>query len=230
MAITYHDDIEQHSDEWRQLRCGLLTASEMDLIITPAKLQVANNDKSRSHLYELAAQRVNNYVEPTWTGGAMERGLLDEIDARDLYSTHYAPIREVGFVTNNRWGFTLGYSPDGLVGERGQWENKSRAQKYQFQTIIDGLMPVDFLIQVQTGLIVTERDWCDFTSFCSGMPMMTRRIYPDEKVQTAIIQAATIFHEQLEEKIALYRGQSDDGEELRFLPTERRPAIQEMHA
>ncbi|OYW84574.1 MAG: hypothetical protein B7Z20_10575, partial [Sphingobium sp. 32-64-5] len=30
---TYHGDLLQGSDEWLQTRCGLLTASEMKLII-----------------------------------------------------------------------------------------------------------------------------------------------------------------------------------------------------
>ena len=50
-----------------QARCGLLTASEMKLIITPT-LKIASNDKERAHIYELAAQRITNYVEPSYVG------------------------------------------------------------------------------------------------------------------------------------------------------------------
>jgi hypothetical protein len=49
--IRYFPDLEQGSDAWLAARCGLLTASEMKLILTPA-LKIANNDKARSHLYE----------------------------------------------------------------------------------------------------------------------------------------------------------------------------------
>mgnify|MGYP002129560140 CR=1 FL=1 len=47
---------------------------------------------------------------------AMLRGQEDEIYARQAYADHYAPVTETGFVTNDKWGFTIGYSPDGLVG------------------------------------------------------------------------------------------------------------------
>ena len=45
MTIKYHADITQGSDEWFALRCGLLTASEMKLILTPT-LKKANNEKT----------------------------------------------------------------------------------------------------------------------------------------------------------------------------------------
>ena len=45
--IRYHYDIEQGTPEWLSLRCGILTASEIKLIITPT-LKVASNDKERA--------------------------------------------------------------------------------------------------------------------------------------------------------------------------------------
>src|SRR3546814_7425770 len=34
-GLVYHTDLIQGSEEWLQARCGLLTASEMKLIVTP---------------------------------------------------------------------------------------------------------------------------------------------------------------------------------------------------
>lgn len=235
MAIKYHYDLIQHTDEWRQARVGLLTASEMEKIITPAKLQVANNAESRIHLSELLAQRVNNYVEPTWFGGDMERGIIDEIDARALYRSKYAPVTECGFVTNDHWGFTIGYSPDGFIdpydsefySTPGQIEVKSRNQKHQMETILNDSMPIDFMLQVQTGLLVTEREWCDFISYCSGMPMFTKRIYADPVVQQAIVTAATVFHQALEVRLKLWEDRIGD-KTLRLIPTERKIISEEI--
>jgi hypothetical protein len=220
--ITVHADVEQGSDEWFAMRCGLLTASEMKLIITPAKLQYASNDKERAHLYELAAQRINKYVEPHYVSDDMLRGKTDEIEASQLYNKHYAPLETAGFVTNSKWGFTLGYSPDGLtVDGLGQIECKSRKQKFQLETINADEMPDDFKIQVQTGLLVTERSYCDFISYCGGMPMFVKRVYPDEAVQEAIVKAATTFHEKLEDQIATYKKRINKPG-AKFLPTERK--------
>lgn len=223
MTVTYHKEMVQGSDEWAAARCGLLTASEMKLIITPT-LKAASNDKERAHLYELLAQRITGFVEPRYIGEDMLRGMDDEILAVELYAKHYAPIQRVGFVTNDKWGFTLGYSPDALVGASGLIEAKSRNQKYQIKTLIeyvlvDGIDP-DFMIQVQTGLLVSERSWCDLISYCGGLPMATVRIFPDEKIQEAILAAATAF----EKRLAVARATFDSLSlsKARLVPTERK--------
>lgn len=220
MTIVYHPELEQGSDEWKALRCGTLTASEMKLIITPT-LKIADNDKTRCHLYELAAQRVTKYVEPQYISDDMLRGQVDELEARMLYDKHYAPVHRCGFVTNDRWGFVIGYSPDGLVEPGGVIECKSRRQKYQMQTIAGGEMPDDYLIQVQTGLLVTERSWCDFVTYCGGMPMCTMRVYPDDEIQKAIVNAATAFYDKMESLLMAYEVQIV-APGARFIPTERK--------
>ena len=130
MTVKYYDDIEQGSQEWLDLRCGLLTASNMKLIVTPT-LKIARNEKVKTHLYELGAQRVNKYVEDHYQSFDMLKGHEAEIIAREIYSEKIAPVKQTAFITNDKWGFTLGYSPDGLVGEDGAIEIKRRLQKYQ---------------------------------------------------------------------------------------------------
>ncbi len=227
-TITYYKDLVQGSEEWGAARCGLLTASEMRLIITPT-LKVASNEKERGHLYELLAQRITRYVEPRYVSDDMLRGKDEEIDAVALYTKSYAPVEIVGFVTNDKWGFTLGYSPDGLVGDDGQVECKSRNQKYQIQTLVDYVsidtIDPDFMIQAQTGLLVTERAWCDLISYCGGLPMATVRVYPDAKVQDAILNAARAFEQRLEDKRATLSAVL--ASDARLIPTERK-IIQEM--
>lgn len=215
--IKIHNDLIQGSDLWLDCRRGLLTASEMKNIITPAKLKYAENDKQRSHLYELVAQRITGYVEPMYIGDDMLRGMEDEVYARALYAEKYESVEEVGFITNDKWGFTLGCSPDGLVGELGGIECKSRRQKYQIETIVSGEMPIDYLIQVQSCMLISERPWWDFISYCAGMPMFVKRVYADMIVQDAIVEAAQIFHGKMDIMIKEY------GEKIIGLyPTERR--------
>ena len=221
--IKYYKDMVQGSEAWHGIRCGLLTASEMKLIITPT-LKVASNDKEKTHLYELLAQRITRHVEPTYVSDSMLRGQEDEIYAKIEYAKHYSEVTDVGFVTNDKWGFTIGYSPDGLIGENGQLEAKSRSQKYQVQTICDyvpdELAHPDFAIQVQTGLLVTERDWCDLVSYSGGLPMATVRVFPDEKVQAAIVDAAAAFEKRLADKLATYNAIL--ASKARLIPTVRR--------
>ncbi len=216
MTIIYHPEVEQGSEAWGEMRRGLLTASEMRHIITPAKLLYASNDKERGHLYELAAQRVTGYVEPSYISDAMLRGMGDEIHAKAKYAEKYAPVENCGFITNDRWGFAIGYSPDSLVGSAGLIECKSRCQKIQFETIISDSIPTENVIQLQTELLVSEREWVDYVSYCGGMPLYVKRVFPDKTIQDAIVAASTTFHEKLERIIKEY------GEKIvGLIPTER---------
>ena len=203
MGIEIFRDLEQGSDAWLNARLGLLTASEIGLIVTP-KLKIAANDKVRSHTYDLLAQRINGWADKTFVSFHMARGWEDEAMARYIYHEKVAPIDEVGFVTNDEWGFTLGYSPDGLVGDDGLIECKSRMPKYQAEVIINGVVPEEHIIQVQAGMLISGRKWCDYLSYSAGMPMAVIREYPDEQVQSAIIEAAAAFEKNLSEKMGEY--------------------------
>lgn len=229
MPIIYHDELIQGSEPWHAARCGLLTASEMHLIVTPT-LKPASNDKERAHLYELLAQRITGYVEPSYISDAMLRGHQDELDALTLYQQNYAVTQSVGFITNDKWGFTLGYSPDSLVGDDGLVECKSRAQKHQLRTLIDYVpanqIDPDYMIQVQTGLLVSEREWCDLISYCGGLYMATVRVFPDPKIQDAIVTAASAFEARL--AAARQRYDSVLASDARLIETERR-IEQEMY-
>lgn len=203
-AVTFHGNVIQGSDEWLAMRCGLLTASEMKLIVTPT-LKAASNDKERAHLYELLFQRLTRFVEPQYVSDAMLRGQEDEILARAAYEEHFAPVTEVGFITNDRWGFTLGYSPDGLVGDDGLIEVKSRAGKYQVQAISENEVPAEYMVQLQTALLVSERKWIDFISYSGGLPMFVKRVEPDPEYQSAIVAAAAAFEDRIATKQQEYR-------------------------
>ena len=218
--IKHHPELIQGSDEWLAARCGILTASEMKLIVTPT-LKPANNEKERAHLYELLAQRVTGYVEPHYINDDMLRGHEDEVSAKIVYGERYAPVEDVGFITNDEWGFIIGYSPDGLVGDDGLIECKSRRQKFQIETIICGEIPMDYMIQVQTGMLVSGRRWVDFISYSGGMHMATIRVHRDQAIQESIVSAARAFEERLALRLGQYRA-ALAAEGARLIPTERR--------
>jgi hypothetical protein len=199
---TIHHDLIQGNDEWLAARNGLLTASEVKLILTPT-LKVANNEKTRAHVYEIAAQRITGYTEPTYIGDDMLRGYVDEVKARDLYSEHIAPVEEVGFITRDvSDGCVIGYSPDGMdiMGEFGI-ECKSRRQKFQVQVVTGNAIPDEHILQVQTGLLVTGWDYIDYISYCGGLPMWVIRSEPIPEYQDAILTAADAFEKQVAEKL-----------------------------
>lgn len=222
-GITHYPDLIQCSEEWFSARRGMLTASEMHHIITPTG-KPAKNERMRSHAYDLLAQRITGYTDPRYVSDDMLRGYDDELDARLLYAEKYAPVQEVGFIVRDFGYFRIGYSPDGLVGDDGQIECKGRRPKIHVETIVNRGAPSDVMIQVQTGLLVSGRAWCDYLSYSGGLPMAVYRIPPDEEMQAAILTAAREFEAFVVSAEVMFRNQVSV---RRFHPTERRIA-QEM--
>lgn len=208
--LVVYDQLVQGSEEWLAARCGLVTASVIGQLITAKTIRPASNDTSRGLTAHLVAERITGYVEPTYVSADMERGTWDEPIARDVYSRHYALAGEVGFMTNKFGGHKLGYSPDGLVGDDGLIEIKSRRQKAQLATILADEVPLENMAQCQAGLLVSGRSWLDYVSFCGGMPLYVKRVYPDPRWQAAIIDALTAFEATAAQMIATYITKTKD--------------------
>lgn len=208
MTLTIHEELDQGTPDWFNARRGLMTASELNLILTP-KLKIADNEKTRSHCFELAAQRLNDFTDPSWDGENALRGWADEIRARDLYSEHFAEVKEVGGMVRDFGDFKLWCSPDGLVGEDGGIEVKSRLQKHQTKTVFENAVPEEHMLQVQAFLLVSGRGWIDYLSYSGGTPLWRIRVEPDEAVHAAIIQACTAFEERIQEVMRVYKERID---------------------
>jgi hypothetical protein len=204
VSLVIHPDIIQGTDEWMDQRRGIITASAVGRLITSKTIQPANNPDSRALTTLLAAERITGWTDPTYVSDDMLRGIEDEPRARDKYAEHYAPVTEAGFMTEDKWGFKIGYSPDGLVGEDGLIEVKSRRAKAQLATILTGAVPTENFAQLQCGLLVSGRQWIDYVSFCAGMPLWVHRVYPQEKWFSAIVDAAKQFEDTVAEMIDTY--------------------------
>jgi len=204
MALHVYEDLEQGTQEWLDARRGIITASVVGLLITAKTVKPANNDTSRGLIATLVAERITGHVEPIQENADMLRGTLDEPYARDIYSEHYAPVTEIGFMVLESYGQRLGYSPDGLVGEDGLIEIKSRRQKKQLATILADEVPAENMAQIQCGLMVSGRKWLDYVSYCGGMPLYVKRVFPDKKWFDAIAEAVDQFETAAAEMLTTY--------------------------
>ncbi|WP_285189894.1 lambda exonuclease family protein [Rhodococcus sp. MEB041] len=203
--LIVHPDILQGSDEWHAQRRGIVTASMVGKLVTAKTLQVASNQESRGLTAQLVAERITGWTDPTFMNDDMMRGIEDEPRARDKYSKHYAPVVETGFMVREFDGMKLGYSPDGLVGDDGLIEAKSRRPKIHLETILSGHPPIENMAQLQCGLLVSGREWIDYLSYCGGMPMWVHRVKPDQRWFDAITAAVVAFERNAAEMIRLYR-------------------------
>jgi hypothetical protein len=170
----------------------------------PPVLEVARNDYSRSLTGQLVAERITGFTDPVYVSEDMMRGTQDEPIAIDVYSRNYAPVRTLGFMTEDKWGWKLGYSPDGLVGDDGLVEVKSRRAKKQILTIIRDKVPAENVAQIQCGLLVSGRQWCDYISFSGGLPLYVKRVYPDPQWFEAIVAAVSAFEDTAADMVAKY--------------------------
>jgi hypothetical protein len=203
MTVQVFDQIEQHSDEWYEARLGVITASQMHKVVT-STLKTADNETSRGLTLTLAAERISGTVEHIFPSYAMQRGTEDEPVARQVYADNYAAVDEVGFILLTVGGTRIGYSPDGLVGDDGLIELKSRNPKEHLKTILSGKPPAENLAQLYTGLLVTGRAWIDYCSYSPGLPFWKVRVYPDPDWFAAIIAAAEAFETNVADIISRY--------------------------
>lgn len=169
-----------------------MTASVVGKMLTPT-LKVADNDTSRGITAGLVAERITGWTEETAMTSDMWRGVEAEPFARDVYSGHYQQAVEVGFMLREEDGWTLGYSPDGLVADDGLIEIKAPRAKTHLKTILADEVPEHYMGQCQAGLLVSGREWIDFVSFVGGMPLYVRRVLPDPDWHLAITAACIQF-------------------------------------
>ena len=218
-TVESFPNLIQRTDDWYQQRCGLITASAVGKLLTP-KLAIADNATSRGVVAVAAAERITGFVDPTYISLDMERGVDDEPFAVAAYSEHHAPVTECGFMVR-RWpgDFALGYSPDGLVGDDGLIEVKSRRGKTQVETVLSGEVPAENMPQLQAGLFVSGRAWVDYVSYAAGMHLWTTRVTPDPAWFDAIRDAVEAFEAAVFATVTAY------SEAVKGLPLTDRPLM-----
>lgn len=255
MALHEYPDLEQGTEQWLELRRGMVTASTVGQLLdvttagadefacprcmaeadspcqslakgkagTPistihrertdaataaaiTRVRPARNDHSSRLTLLLASERISGKSDPReeFTSNDMLIGQLDEPLARDVYSGHYAEAVECGFMVRDDWGFSIGYSPDGLVGDDGLIEVKSPRAKEHIRTILADEVPIRYMAQCQSGLLVSGRKWIDYVSFYGGLPLWTKRVYADPMWAEAIVDAVAAFEQTVEDMASRY--------------------------
>jgi len=149
-------DCKQGSAEWHTARLGKVTGSQFSNVL---------NKKTgrKTYMYRLAAERLTDTPQATYTNPSMEWGVEHEEEARVTYLEDMAADVSVpGFIYISDY---VGVSPDGLVGEDGIIEIKCPNSTTHINTIIEDTVPSKYLPQIQGILWVTGRKWCDFISY-----------------------------------------------------------------
>lgn len=185
---------EQGTDEWRQMRAGIPTASEFATVL--AKGRSGGESKTRrTYLLKLAGERLTGEPAESYSNAHMERGKAMEAEARDAYAfMHDADYEQVGFIRNGN----AGCSPDGLIGADGMVEIKTKLPHLQLEVLLANELPAEHVAQCQGALWIAEREWLDFVSYWPKLPIFTIRVRRDEAYIARLADAVAEFNAELD--------------------------------
>lgn len=185
MKIYY--DLEQGTEEWFKIRKLKLSGSGATAI-----------GSNGAGLKTLVKTLMLDCILPDrdkFTGSKdTERGQELEPIAKMKYEFEYgSTIIDVGFVERCKFS---GYSPDSLVEVdkrlnegKGLLEIKARNDEKHLNLLITEKVDSSTIWQMNHGMLVTEREWCDFISYNPNFKqsLFVKRFYKDEEKQTKLL-------------------------------------------
>lgn len=157
---------DQGTLEWHQERLGKVTASRIaDVMMKPTTAGYQN------YRAQLVCERLTGQPTEGFTSAAMQHGTETEPQARAMYEMENAcEVEEVGFIDHPTLAMT-GASPDGLVHADGLVEIKCPQPATHIKTLTGANIDRKYLLQMQWQMVCTDRQWCDFVSFCPALPI-----------------------------------------------------------
>ena len=160
---------DQRTDEWFSERAGKVTASAVYKVM--AKTKTGYGADRGNYLADLVTERLTGVTAASFTNAAMQWGIDTEAQARAAYEFRLGySVIETGFCPHPTIAY-FGASPDGLCGDAGLVEIKCPNSATHIETLRGGGIPRKYMLQMQTQMACTGRDWCDFVSFDPRLPM-----------------------------------------------------------
>ena len=172
----------QGTEEWRAARAGVITASMFSaacdyLKPTKAEPEPRPTQKNIDYAYRVAVERIyGETTEDVFQTFEMRRGTELEPYARICYESKTGNLAlESGIVLTDDKVF--GYSTDGFVDDDGIIEIKcpNSARKICEMHIEADLS--DYIHQIQGGLWITGRKWCDFVMYAPQLENVGKQLF-----------------------------------------------------
>jgi hypothetical protein len=188
----------QRSPEWFKARCGVVTASELDALVTPL-WKVRTGEGPAKYLALKLAEKWRGEPLAAWAAsGAMEQGsTLEEESRRWVEFDLGVEIQTVGFITTDDG--RLGCSPDGLIGDDCGAEIKCPLPQTHVAYLLAGGVPKDYAAQLQMAMYVTGFKRWMFVSYARRFPPLVLTVARDEDAMASIEAATTEFLERMDE-------------------------------
>lgn len=226
--MKIHREIAQGSLDWFNLRAGVVTASEMDRLITPAKLEAVKGKGFQTYLAEKLAEKWCGPLPGanTWD---MEQGTFLESEARPAFTVETGiAVESVGFVTTDD-GRT-GCSPDAAIFCDGRLEAgveiKCPLPQTQIKYLLAGELPPDYAPQVHGSMLVTGASHWWFFAYRRRMPPLCLKVGRDAGIIAKMKAAIDDFLDTMDlEWARLCEMNGGPPRDWRVAPT--RPTVQE---
>lgn len=196
-------DVQQNTDEWQELRCGVVTASNFPKIM--ANYGKSFGNPAIEYAQKKALERVTGKVcNLGFKSSFMDRGHeLEPLAVMDYEFETFNFVSNGGFFKDG----LIGDSPDGLVGTDGCIEIKSVIPNTQWKRLKTQKYDTAYRWQIQGHLFVSKRKWCDFISYCPEMNESNRtyiqRIEPNLEDFKMIDSRIAEFELEIEKHIKI---------------------------
>lgn len=169
----------QGSQEWKQARAGVITASMFK--VAREKLKSGPNkgqpsEAAKNYAFRLAIERISGTpLDEGFETWAMARGHELEPMAREHHEYHAGvTVTPCGFVTDDDGVF--GASADGLIGDDGGAEYKCLVSPERLRETILHHDIEPYLDQVYGGMWLTGRAYWDFCIYCPALAPVGREL------------------------------------------------------
>lgn len=174
--------MEQGDPKWLALRCGKITGSRFRAVMDIQK-RTGHPNAARRKLIETLRQEIRTGVpEYTEPNEFMRHGTAMEPLARKAYEFLHDCVCDVPAFIAHRALDYIGFSPDGLIGDDGMIEIKCPyVEARHTRTIESQQCPGEYWPQVQGGLWITDRPWCDFVSYFPSISVEVVRVERDDR-------------------------------------------------
>jgi len=183
----------QGEPEWFKARIGSIGGSSIASVVAGGQGKMR-----KSLLYTLAGEILSGAKYEGYRNADMDRGVEEEADARNVYAMEKEiEVEQVGLIKEGEFKH---YSPDGLLGIIAMIEIKCVIPKVQVETIDTEKIDGGYLKQIQWGLHICQREWCDFVSWSPKVedyPVWIKRVERDEKMIKDLNDGADKFIDEL---------------------------------
>lgn len=206
---SIHRKVDQNTDEWFGYRLGIATASKFSCLMVncfKGKSFKANAEWGKV-ANEYACQLAHESLTQTkyadsFSNKYMERGHEHEPYAKELYEYEtFYQVNDGGFFEYKH----IGASPDGLIGDDGVIEIKTAIEKVHWERIESGTYDTTYKWQIMGELLLSNRKWCDFVSYCPEF-YEPKRLYihtveRNEDMIEQLYERSLKFNELVKQKI-----------------------------